>query len=344
MSRNKTPRVSATTVSADRTTYIPEDHLTTEIGGNRLQQLASPSSPSSEARRQRKHMRRNQLIAMRCRGFITICLALCLVMPAAGQDPATPDDLFRQAASLETGEGGAKNMAQAAQLYEQAARLGHSPSMVRLGYLLELGSEVPRDLPRALALFTEAAKAGDTNGQVLLAMSYANGIGTAKDPAIARWWFLSAAASGNQIAQFNLGMMLFTGEGGKKKEAAARRWLDRASSGPAPVLAARAAEFRDKIDKNLFSPDDSGYAFLAGLAGLVVVGAVLSRNSGAGGQSGIGTSTGTSSGGLNSPLGLPSKPKPPRCNPIPVSRSGMIVNDSALSRPGSYAYIHWDCH
>ena len=155
---------------------------------------------------------------------------------------------------------------------------------------------------------------------------------------------LSAAASGSQIAQFNLGMMLLKGEGGAKKEAAARRWLDKASSGPDHFLAVKAAEFRDKIDKDLFSPDDSGYAFLAAAAAVVVVGALLADNSGAGDQSRTRTPAGISPSAVGGPFGMPRASSPPHCDPIPVSSSGMIVNDSALSRPGSYAYIEWRCH
>jgi hypothetical protein len=59
--------------------------------------------------------------------------------------------------------------------------------------------------------------------------------------------------------------MMAVGDGGPKREAAARRWLDKATSGSDRAVAARAAQYRDQIDKNLFTANSSGFAYL-GLA------------------------------------------------------------------------------
>jgi len=123
---------------------------------------------------------------MRYGDSIAVGLVFCLVFPHAGQDPAALDALFRQAAERESGQGGPKDPAGAARLYEQAARQGHLPSMVRLGYLRQSGEGVSQDQPEAFSLFGQAAKAGNADAKFFLAMSYAEGVGTRKDPVTAR--------------------------------------------------------------------------------------------------------------------------------------------------------------
>lgn len=277
---------------------------------------------------------------MGCRDFIALCLAFCLATPVVGQEPAQGDELFRQAAALET-QGGAPKSAEAVRLYDQAARQGHVPSMVRLGYLLQYGPDVAQDSQRALALFIEAAKAGNPDGQLLLAMSLAQGMGTAKDPVKARQWLLLPAAAGSQLAQFNLGVMMLKGEGGETKLAGARRWLDRASSGPDKVLAAEAARLRNGVDKNLLAPNDSGDKLLAAVAALIIVGLVVSAASpGAGGPSSSSASSPSNPWqGVDVGTGSGSSSER-RCTMIPISRSGLIVHGSpSLSNPN----IDWVC-
>src|SRR5580698_7658505 len=109
---------------------------------------------------------------------VAVCLVFSLVFSAAGQDPAALDALFRQAAARESGQGAPKDLAGAAALYEQAARQGHVPSMVRLGYLRQSGQGVSQNQPEAFSLYSQAAKAGDMDAKFLQAMSYAQGLGT----------------------------------------------------------------------------------------------------------------------------------------------------------------------
>ena len=228
---------------------------------------------------------------MKFRAPIAYCLVFCLVPVAIGQDrptaTTTADALFQQAVQHERGEGGRKDVPAAARLYEQAARQGHTPSMVRLGFLRAYGDGgVPRDLPGAFGLFKQAAEAGDSYGQFLLALAYYGENATAQDLALARKWFLQAATAGNQQAQLALGIMLANGEGGERKEFAARRWLDKAASGLDRTTAEKAADIRDKIDKRILSPDNSGAILLGVLAAFIVVGILSSSNSQSSGASG----------------------------------------------------------
>src|SRR4030095_14670635 len=63
-------------------------------------------------------------------------------VPAAKPDPAP---LYEQAYKLDLGDGAARDSAKALALYRQAADLGHTDAMLRLGYLYENGRAVPLD-------------------------------------------------------------------------------------------------------------------------------------------------------------------------------------------------------
>jgi TPR repeat protein len=217
------------------------------------------------------------------RSSIAICLVFCLAFSAMAQDAASLDALFRHAINSEYGSGGTVDLPGAIRLYEQAARQGHAPSMVRLGYMRQSAKGMPADLPGAFALYGEAAKRGDLEGQFMYALCFAQGFGTPKDPVAARKLMLPPADAGHQDAQYALGIMTALGEGGPKREAAARRWLDKAASGPDRELAARAATQRDRIDQNLFAVDNSGRELLLGLAAFIILAGALSGGDGGGG-------------------------------------------------------------
>jgi hypothetical protein len=278
---------------------------------------------------------------MRYGDSVAVGLVFCLVFSAAGQDPAALDALFRPAAERESGQGGPKDPAGAARLYEQAARQGHVPSMVRLGYLRQSGEGVSQDQPEAFSLFGRAAKAGNADAKFFLAMSYAEGVGTRKDPVTARNLLLQPATDGHQSSQYALGIMLELGEGGPQKEAAARRWLDKAAAGPDRALASRAAGLRDKIDRNIFAPDNSGVAFL-GLAAFILVAGALVGGDVDGSSGGIPTSTSGGSRGLGSSGGTKSSPRPLHCYPVPVMGTPMIPSGKNLISPPPGSLMHCD--
>ncbi len=251
---------------------------------------------------------------MRHAGPIALCLMVCLVRTMTAQDAAALNATFVQASQREK-----QNMAEAVRLYDDAARQGHTPSMVRLGYLRQSGAPgVAQDLPGALALFAKAANEGNLDGQFMLALSYAQGIGTAKDAVAARKWLLQPAAAGYQFAQYALGIMLEAGEGGEKKVAAARRWLDRAAAGPDRGIAAKAADLRGKVDKELFAVDNSGTV----LVGLLLFMAVLGDAIPGGG----GGSSAADSGQMGRSSGGASTPRPVRCHPEPINGPPMTLH------------------
>jgi TPR repeat protein len=270
---------------------------------------------------------------MNVRGAVAVGLILCHASFALAQDAAALDALYREAVTREYGAAGKpSDPAGAAALYTQAARQGHAPSMVRLGYLRQAGRGVAADLPGALAMYDEAARAGNREGQYMEALCHAVGVGTAKDPVKARQLMLAPADAGHQDAQYALGIMLALGDGGPRRDAAARRWLDRAASGPDRELAATAARQRDRIDKSLFAQDTSGRDTMLGLLAFIVVAGAVSGGNGGGG--------GTPWTPAPSTLPWPSTPSantprqaPTMASPMTGDITRILHGDAAIGRP-----------
>lgn len=266
---------------------------------------------------------------MRFRGLVALCMVFCLT--TAQTSPA--DAVFWRAFDLEMGSNGTRDVPGAIQLYQQGVRQGHGPSMVRLGYLMQLGTAMPRDWPDAFALYKQAAETGDLEGQFMYAIAHAQGVGAPKNPVLARQLFLPPADAGHQFAQYMLGCMTAIGDGGPKREAAARRWLDKAASGRDPAVATRAAELRDKIDKNLFAADNSSRVAVMGLAAFIIVGGVLAGGSGGPADGGGGMNT-PSGGGMSSGSGN-AAPHRPLATPMngDITRSMHGIDRMGLGRP-----------
>lgn len=260
---------------------------------------------------------------MTSRKPLALILAFLLPAVAMAQDRAALDAVFRQANQLES-----SNAAEANRLYDQAARQGHTPSMVMLGYRLIYGTGQSQDLARAFSLFTTATKAGDLDAQFLLGLCHLEGLGTPKNPFAARANLLEPADQGNQFAQYTLGIMLQSGEGGPKREAGARRWLDRAASGPNPALAARAADFRNKLDTKLFATDNSTGQALTALFFIALVGLAMGGGGDYGGSpssTGVGPST-------SSVPAAPYRPRPYYPTDISRSVNGDLTNPKLVWR------------
>jgi hypothetical protein len=126
--------------------------------------------------------------------------------------------------------------------------------------------------------------------------------------------------------------MLVLGEGGPKREAAARRWLDKAAAGPDRALAARAAAVRDRIDKNLFAPDNSS-GVLLGLAAFIVLLAVVSSDGSGGGGYPGGSPGNPSSGGSGGGRSPSTMDRPRQPVPMPVCCGSMVPQGRELSNP-----------
>ncbi|GAN68791.1 tetratricopeptide repeat protein [Acetobacter orleanensis] len=95
------------------------------------------------------------------------------------------------------GWGCEKNLQQAAQHYETAARLGDEWGRYNLGILTMRGLGMPQDLKKALRLFTTAAHNGHAKSMNLLARFLEEGWETPQDKAAALVWYRKSAEGGD---------------------------------------------------------------------------------------------------------------------------------------------------
>jgi len=125
--------------------------------------------------------------------------------------------------------------------WRKAADKGSTSAMVELGVLYGTGDGVARDEAQARKLFERAAQAGNPRGISNLA-ALGGGAGGPADPVRARE-LLSKGAQTNAEAQYQLGMMLAEGNGGAKDEVAARALFEKAAAQNHPGALERMGAF-----------------------------------------------------------------------------------------------------
>ena len=118
--------------------------------------------------------------------------------------------------------------AEALGAFRRAADKGSSSAMVELGVMYGTGNGVARDEAQARKLFERAAEAGNPRGVSNLA-AVSGPAGVSEDPARSRA-LLAKAAETNAEAQYQLGMMLADGVGGPKDDVAARGLFEKAAA------------------------------------------------------------------------------------------------------------------
>ena len=128
--------------------------------------------------------------------------------------------------------------------FRQAADKGSTSAMVELGVLLATGDGVAKDEAQAAKLFERAAEAGNARGVVNLAVLSANG-GAQADPARLRAWLVRAADTNSAEAQYQLGLMLADGTGGPQDDVAARRLFEKAAAQSHPGALERMGAFAE---------------------------------------------------------------------------------------------------
>jgi TPR repeat protein len=121
-----------------------------------------------------------------------------------------------------------RQLPEAIAAWRRAADKGSTSAMVELGVLYGTGQGVARDDAEARKLFERAAQAGNPRGVTNLA-ALSGGGGQPADPARARE-MLAKAAETNPEAQYQLGLMLADGTGGAKDDAGARSLFEKAAA------------------------------------------------------------------------------------------------------------------
>lgn len=104
-----------------------------------------------------------------------------------------------------SGNGIAKNMAEAAKWYRRAADQGHAKAQAMLGILFNSGQGVPQSHTEAIKWWRRAANQGDADARFNLGMAYWKGDGVTQDFDKANALFRSMAPAGSSYARSVLG-------------------------------------------------------------------------------------------------------------------------------------------
>ena len=99
-----------------------------------------------------------------------------------------------------------------------------------LGLRYATGDGVAKDGAEAIRWYLQAATQGHAEAQNDLAVIYDEGQGVAENDAEAVRWYRRAAAAGNPSAQHNLGLMYANGEGVRRDDGRAYLWLSLAAA------------------------------------------------------------------------------------------------------------------
>lgn len=127
--------------------------------------------------------------------------------------------------ACKNGHGTTRNLPEAFEWYEKAAKLGDAHSQNELGMLLRNGIKGhDKDINRALILFNTAAKQGYPGAYLNLGKLYSEGLGVEKDYKKAIELFRTAANNGNVDALYELGEFYYQGIGGFKSRTAALKY------------------------------------------------------------------------------------------------------------------------
>jgi TPR repeat protein len=132
-----------------------------------------------------------------------------------------------------------RQMPEAVAAWRKAVDKGSTSAMVELGVLYGTGNGVARDEAQARKLLERAAEAGNPRGISNLA---ALGGGASADPARSKE-LLGRAAETNAEAQYQLGMMLSEGSGGQKDDVGARAMFEKAAAQNHPGALERMGAF-----------------------------------------------------------------------------------------------------
>jgi TPR repeat protein len=133
-----------------------------------------------------------------------------------------------------------RQLPEAVAAWRKAADKGSSSAMVELGVLYATGNGIAKDDAQARALLEKAAQAGNPRGVTNLAAL--GGGASPADPAQARQ-LLARAAETNAEAQYQLGVMLAEGTGGEKDDAGARALFEKAAAQNHPAALEEMGEF-----------------------------------------------------------------------------------------------------
>ena len=164
----------------------------------------------------------------------------------------TVESMLRIGRCYETGDGIARDLAEAVKWYRMAAEEGHVQGMFELSKCYTFGFGVRKNSVTAGKWLRKAAEHGHVTAMLLLGhwLLREEGCGVGYDPREAVKWFRKAAEQGNAEAMYKLGECYEDGIGVKKEPDLAYRWFCRA------VLADPMDEsLYERVQNHVFDPN-----------------------------------------------------------------------------------------
>ncbi len=156
--------------------------------------------------------------------------------PEIMTDPSNADSQYKLARNYDRGDGVARDLSRARELYRSAADRGHADAQYNLGVMYSEGEGVRRDRNRAVALYRLAAEQGHADAQFNLgALAYSrhkygrHTSDTKTDFAQASRWLRSAAEQDLPDAQYWLSQLYNMDEASKAEREESNEWLRRAA-------------------------------------------------------------------------------------------------------------------
>jgi len=142
--------------------------------------------------------------------------------PLCGKEIVNPEDLYQQGLELEKSDPEKAN-----ELYLQAAELGHTEAMIKLGFKCRYGvGGMTKNPERAVDWYRKAAELGDVQAIYDLALCYRNQL---KNPEKAVELYRKTADLGQSYPMFLLGKCYENGDGVSKNQEKANKWYQKAA-------------------------------------------------------------------------------------------------------------------
>ncbi|WP_456382228.1 tetratricopeptide repeat protein [Hydrogenimonas sp.] len=142
---------------------------------------------------------------------------------ALEKEEDNPDVEFYLGLLYFTGNAGEKNLEEAGNRFERAAR-ARDPKVKT-----EKFTGISRKYDRALYWFTKVAESGHVKAQFYLGVIYAAGRDVDVDYRKSAYWFEKAALQGDELSQLNIGIYYLEGQGVRKDGEKGVSWLEKAA-------------------------------------------------------------------------------------------------------------------
>jgi len=137
--------------------------------------------------------------------------------------------------------------------YHEQAKAGNPMAQFLLGIKYETGTDVPRDLAQAAELFEQAARKGQKDAQFKLASMLEAGRGIAVDRDAAEALYRAAAFKDHAPAQYNMSLMLLPAARDEDALVEGLSWLIRAGRGGISLAEGLLEKWGETVSENVMA-------------------------------------------------------------------------------------------